>query len=160
MEALISNTQDVQGEKLRRAAKVAITRSNGDLLILWRSLGDEHRPGGADFPGGGLELRESPVQGALREVWEETAIQLDKSDLHFVGRFTKPLSEPDNPTKEIESTVFRAYVDNPDVQLRRSEHHTYDWIPPLEVQRRGLLAASVSKTACLQAIIFEQAQSA
>jgi 8-oxo-dGTP diphosphatase len=34
------------------------------------------RPGGWDFPGGGLDFGEDPTQGIVREVTEETALQI------------------------------------------------------------------------------------
>lgn len=52
---------------------------------------DEHAPVWPDtwcFPGGGLEPGESPRDGAVRELEEETGIMLSPSALHDLGEFS------------------------------------------------------------------------
>jgi 8-oxo-dGTP pyrophosphatase MutT (NUDIX family) len=51
---------------------------------------DEHAPVWQDtwcFPGGGLEAGESPREGAVRELAEETGIAVAADDLHDLGEF-------------------------------------------------------------------------
>lgn len=51
---------------------------------------DEHAPVWPDtwcFPGGGLEAGETPRQGAVRELAEETGIEVAPDDLHDLGEF-------------------------------------------------------------------------
>jgi 8-oxo-dGTP pyrophosphatase MutT (NUDIX family) len=154
MEALILNTKTVREENKFQAAKVAITRRNGDLLILQRTLLDDYRPGGADIPGGEIEPGESALQAAIRETEEETTIVLSESRLKYVGTFTKQINEPGNPIKQIESTLYWAQEDDPFVDLRRNiEHQSFAWIAPEEALRRQIFSASISKTACLHMIL-------
>jgi len=40
-----------------------------------------------ELPGGGIELGELPVDGAVREVRQETGIVFSSHDLHWVGNF-------------------------------------------------------------------------
>ncbi len=51
---------------------------------------DEHAPVWPDtwcFPGGGLEVDETPRQGAVRELAEETGIEVPPGSLHDLGEF-------------------------------------------------------------------------
>lgn len=40
-----------------------------------------------ELPGGGIEMGELPVDGAVREVWQETGIAISLCDLLWVGNF-------------------------------------------------------------------------
>jgi len=60
--------------------KVAVV-VNRDQILLVKPLGVAQWT----FPGGGIKRRESPVEAAIRELQEETAIHLSQSDLHLIG---------------------------------------------------------------------------
>jgi 8-oxo-dGTP pyrophosphatase MutT (NUDIX family) len=77
----------------RRAARVVLV-DRADRVLLLRG-GDPARPGLRWWftPGGGLEADETPVQGAARELFEETGLQLPAADLgepvwHQVAEFS------------------------------------------------------------------------
>lgn len=59
-----------------QAAGIAIVTPDGRALFLKRAPGGDH-PGEWNFPGGGIDDRETAEQAALREVLEETGIGLD-----------------------------------------------------------------------------------
>ena len=51
---------------------------------------DEHAPAWPElwcFPGGGIEAHEGPVDGAVRELAEETGVRLAPQDLTDLGVF-------------------------------------------------------------------------
>lgn len=58
-----------------------IANDRGEVLILQRSQHDDVLPGYWDIPGGTLEDGEDPAQGAIREIQEETG--LDISEVHL-----------------------------------------------------------------------------
>jgi 8-oxo-dGTP pyrophosphatase MutT (NUDIX family) len=58
-----------------------IIKAEGKILLVKPWLGS----GVWDLPGGGLHLKEEPKAGALREVYEETGIELKKSELKSLG---------------------------------------------------------------------------
>jgi 8-oxo-dGTP pyrophosphatase MutT (NUDIX family) len=77
----------------RTAARVLLVDTGGRTL-LFRG-GDPARPGLRWWftPGGGLDAGETPVQGAARELLEETGLRVDPADLgepiwHQVTEFT------------------------------------------------------------------------
>lgn len=66
---------DVAGEPYQRVAAYALVTSGlGLLLTQFTAL--TNVAGEWGLPGGGLEPGESPVDGVLREVWEETGQQI------------------------------------------------------------------------------------
>lgn len=77
---------------LRSAARVLLIDGR-DRLLLFRG----RDPGRPDVPaywftvGGGLDPGESPVQGALREMYEETGLRLSAEDL--VGPVAEEVAE-------------------------------------------------------------------
>ena len=64
--------------KVEVATKVIILNEKNEVLFLLRSETDPHAPGTYDFPGGRLNLGETPLDGAKRETLEETGIILNE----------------------------------------------------------------------------------
>ena len=60
-----------------------ITNDKGEILILQRSKTDDVLPEYWDIPGGTLEDGEDPLVGAMREVKEETGIDIINPKLFF-----------------------------------------------------------------------------
>ena len=77
----------------RRAAVLALFDDHGPELRLWfirrAELGDKHS-GQVAFPGGHLELGETPQQAALRECYEE--IKVTSDCIEVIGVFDEVLS--------------------------------------------------------------------
>jgi 8-oxo-dGTP pyrophosphatase MutT (NUDIX family) len=65
----------------RRAARVLLVDAAGRTLLLHG--GDPARPGQRWWftPGGGLQAGETSVQGAARELFEETGLRVEPADL-------------------------------------------------------------------------------
>ena len=66
--------------RLNSRTRVLI-KAEGKVLLVKAWLGS----GVWDLPGGGLHPREDPIAGALREVYEETGIELRREALKSVG---------------------------------------------------------------------------
>jgi len=65
---------------MKRVASIAVVNRRKAILFLRRKDN-----GKWSMPGGHLNEGESPIDGAMRELWEETGIKASKSDLKFLG---------------------------------------------------------------------------
>ena len=70
-------------------AKTAVFNDEGKLLVMRRYADDPHRPGGADIPGGKIDEGEAIVDGALREMYEESGLTVIPAGLELVYATTK-----------------------------------------------------------------------
>ena len=73
-------------KKFRKSSGVII--KHGDEILLCKRSPEETLPNVWSIPGGGIENGESPGQAAIREVYEETHIELTKN-LELVGMVDK-----------------------------------------------------------------------
>lgn len=95
----------------------------GQFLILKRS---ENSPQGGLWtaaPGGKLELRETPLEAAIREIHEETGIARTNKQLTFIQTFYCRF-----PDIEYALHLFYSRLDEkPDVVIDPREHSDYAW---------------------------------
>lgn len=102
----------------RRSRVIIITRNKKVLLAKgWLSAGQWF------LPGGGLHRSENPEQGAIREVYEETGIQLEPEQLQKVseGRMS-------DHGLNFESIVFVVHLpDQPVLKPQKYEVSNLAW---------------------------------
>ncbi len=67
-------------------ARVIVQNSANEVLILKRSEGFSN-PGKYDLPGGKIDPGEQPIDGAIRELFEETGIKARVEDLQIVDSY-------------------------------------------------------------------------
>ncbi len=103
-------------------AKVVLWRDDHKILIMKRALDMPYRPGEFDIPGGKIEPGEDLIDGAIREVQEETGIRLEADHLELV--FADSGLRLDVPAAWL---FFMAKVSDPNVTAS-SEHTEYDWM--------------------------------
>ncbi len=112
--------------------RVMIICDNHVLLVKgWLSAGQWQ------LPGGGVHRHESARQGALREVREETGIQLDAADMWplYQGRVTDGMS--------FYMTAYSVMLSSrPVVQKQARELIDYAWVPITELSAKELTADS------------------
>jgi 8-oxo-dGTP pyrophosphatase MutT (NUDIX family) len=97
-----------------------------------------------DLPKGHVDVNESEVDCALRELSEETAIPPDAVELdrefRFVHRYTIPRVRGDLRPRLKELIVFLARLTR-ETKIHVTEHDGYrwfDWNPPHKIQRRTI----------------------
>ena len=121
-----------------------VIANRGRLLVLKRAPTMPYRPGSWDLPGGHLATGESTEECLLREVKEETA--LDVAIDRFLGIHTMRTEPYLQAIYACRLTVFQS------IALRPNEHVEYCWLTPFELEsfelipylaeilKRGLLA--------------------
>jgi 8-oxo-dGTP pyrophosphatase MutT (NUDIX family) len=98
---------------------------------------DEHAPAWPDlwcFPGGGLEEGEEPVDGALRELAEETGVVVHPDALTDLGRFE--LVTDDRGTFHFHAFVGRTTLNDRDVECHEGRQMVFvdpDALPDLDL---------------------------
>ncbi|MEU8527875.1 NUDIX domain-containing protein [Streptomyces sp. NPDC048629] len=99
----------------------AVVREDGRLLAIRRA--DNGR---WELPGGVLELTEAPEAGVVREVFEETGIQVEVDELTGVYK---------NTTRGIVALVFRCKPYG-GTERTSEESTAVDWLTPAEIEER------------------------
>lgn len=67
---------------------------NIEILFTRRSINLSHHPGQISFPGGRLEMNETPLEAAYREIEEEVGIK--GNHIEFLGSLSELYLEPSN----------------------------------------------------------------
>ncbi len=104
------------------SAKVIVHNEDGDVLLLRRSEASKNNPGKWEFPGGKLDPGESFVDGLLREVREETGL-----DINLKGSFGICESKLAKPP--VVYLVMEAEAKSGNIRLSH-EHSKFQWTPP------------------------------
>ena len=70
-------------------------RRSSEILEVWtqKRLDDGIYHGLLEFPGGGIEENESPLEAVVREVEEEVGIKVNPDSAEFMGTYSTFLSE-------------------------------------------------------------------
>ena len=103
----------------RKAVKALIV-DNDKILIVKRSKKDLYKPGVWELPGGKIKQNESLEQGLIREVKEETGINIEVLKHLNNQVFMK------NKETEIIMTTFLCKALTKDIILS-DEHEEYEW---------------------------------
>lgn len=102
-----------------QVACAVITRADGKILVARRSAGCRH-PGEWEVPGGHIEPGETPIQAAVREVKEETGL-----DVAIISRSGAPFPLRHNGGRGI---LMHAVVIGGPLSLDLTEHDAVRWV--------------------------------
>lgn len=143
--------------EVEEVATVAITSDEGDLL-----LGLRADDGKYTLPGGHLEDGETPKEAAVREVEEETGIEISEDDLDFLGSKTLEKGEHEITVHsfEVEDNDVASPLNDPDSEITKWERiNVVDGLPTkveenlhnddqdITLQLLGLQKSSMLRTA-------------
>lgn len=98
----------------------------GKLLVVRRTAEDDVLAGEWELPGGGVDPGETIEQGAIRELLEETNLEVDKILNTFNGFDYTTLKKP-----KARQINFKVTVKSGDIKL--TEHDMYRWIYVTEI---------------------------
>lgn len=111
-------------------SNVFLINSESKILVLRRTAEHPTRPLALDLPGGGLEIGEDFEQAAIREVKEETGLDIKLTDLEIVRH-----RKHDLPGRSLEGSVYKVKlpVGNAPIMLS-DEHDEYYWVKPSDLK--------------------------
>jgi len=70
-----------------REVAVWVINDNGEILIQKRSTNKRHAPNKYSICAGHIDIGEMPEDAAVRELFEETGIKIDKRELRYIDTF-------------------------------------------------------------------------
>lgn len=118
---------------IKVAVSALVQDGQGRILLIRRSDNGKY-----SVPGGGLEAGETVAQAVVREVREETGIEVDVTEL--VGVFSNPehvIAYDDGEVRQEFSICFRAQPIGG--KLRTSEESSeVEWVRPAELSERDI----------------------
>ena len=103
------------------AASAVVINKDNEILFLKRSEEDSFHPGEWDLPGGNLNTGESPEEGVVREVLEETGLSV------VVIKILNINSRLNKDSVRLYASYLCKIVGELDIQLS-SEHTEYMWL--------------------------------
>ena len=106
----------------KQAAKALIFNPAGQVLVLRRSATHPYVPYTYDLPGGELEAGETAAEGLVREIKEETHIELQKNELVEIDH-----NELDAFGRHYHVVLFVVELTHDPIVTLSSEHDTYGW---------------------------------
>jgi 8-oxo-dGTP diphosphatase len=103
-----------------RVIQKAIITYKGKILVIQRATDDDANPGIWDLPGGKIEHNEDPKDGLLREIFEETGLNVTNLRAAFTTSFN---------FKDIYAygVVYFAESSSDEIHLS-AEHKDHRWI--------------------------------
>jgi 8-oxo-dGTP diphosphatase len=100
-----------------------IIQKEDKILVLKRSVSDNHKPGAWETVGGGMDEPASPQEALRREIQEETGLEVEVKEPFNVFTFTKDTGE------FMVGITFICNYSSGEVALS-NEHSEYRWIKP------------------------------
>jgi 8-oxo-dGTP diphosphatase len=107
----------------KKNVSIVIIINNGKILVLKRAEGNRSYPGKWNFPGGGVELNEDIYAAAVREVSEESGLQIQQGNLIYLQR-------AETPTLILHIFITNKY--NGSVEIN-DESTDYSWVYPDDI---------------------------
>ncbi len=100
-----------------------IIRDGDKVLVTRRAPTVKYKPGHWDFPGGHLETGETPYENTVREIKEETGLEVKMLAIDHV--FTNMENVPEMQYFQI---LFNAEYVGGEITLHAREHDEYQWV--------------------------------
>ncbi|GAE90502.1 8-oxo-dGTP diphosphatase MutT [Acetivibrio straminisolvens] len=118
-------------KRIKVAAGVIV---NSGKVLITRRAPKENFAGGWEFPGGKIEINETPEQCLVRELKEELDIVVS------VGKFC---AEADYDYDDISINLIAYYCTIVEGEIRMSVHDKYKWIEISDLLKYELLPADI-----------------
>lgn len=109
-------------------------RKDNKILLLHRSDLKAYMPGKWDIPGGTLETGETPIDTVIREVKEETGIDIQINNIRYI--YTNKVELPFRQTIQL---IYDAEYIYGDIVINPLEHQNYKWVSIEEIEKHELI---------------------
>ena len=118
-----------------RAVGALIENGKGELLVVLRQK-DRPEPNVYGLIGGGIKFLETERNACVREIFEETGLKVDPSQLEFLKKYNKDWQSAGH---DIIFYLFRYKVNgsSPHITLNFDEAVSYLWETPEELYKRS-----------------------
>ncbi|WP_022870271.1 NUDIX hydrolase [Yaniella halotolerans] len=110
-----------------RVSAVVLSDSDGRIALVRK-----HHTRFFIFPGGKPEVNENGVATAVREVYEELGVPLDRTDLVHLGNYTTPAANETG--MELFSQVYQAGLPVDVPVIAQAEIDELIWVDPAEIR--------------------------
>lgn len=108
---------------------------NNKMLFLQRAHHSKYEPETWGAPAGKLEPNESPLEAAIRELYEETSIAIEPPMIQPIGTLYF-----EKPGGNYAYHMFKVTLsEEPSVQISPKEHHDYVWATHDELKNMNLM---------------------
>ncbi|MFE9391203.1 NUDIX domain-containing protein [Streptomyces sp. NPDC006784] len=129
-------------EPIRYTADVVAVRPDGCVLLIER--GWDPYEGRWALPGGHVDAGETSLAAAVRELAEETGVDVDPADLREIGTFDRPGRDP-RGRYSTDAYLVRVPADTPTVagdDARDACWWPLNDLPPLAFDHADIIAAA------------------
>jgi len=125
-------------EEIKKKTKVLVNGiiQNKDKILLIKRLSDEiDDPAEWEFPGGRLEFGEDPKDGVLREIKEETGLDVEYKYIYEIlnKEYTKP-----GKRVHLMRIIHLFETEQENVKLNPREHEDYKWVTKEEAKNMNI----------------------
>ncbi len=114
------------GKPFGLAVKAFVTDPQGRWLLIRRAASSKWYPGQWDLPGGKVDAGEDFAAALVREIAEETGLQVELQGLAGADEF-------EMPHVRVILIYMRASTPGGEVRVRSGEHEEARWVEPARV---------------------------
>ena len=107
----------------------ALIRKGEEYLVLKRSERNDYMPLKWDIPGGIVEMGETVEQAVIREVKEETGLEIVLNEVIYIYSNINQVPQ----RQDFQAVYDCLYIDGK-VDINQREHETYRWIKFSEIE--------------------------
>ncbi|MDD3475079.1 MAG: NUDIX domain-containing protein [Candidatus Dojkabacteria bacterium] len=104
------------------------------FLLIQRAPKDDSLPGFWELPSGGIDEGEDMETSVIREVKEESGIDISNENLKLVDSESYSFTKENGDIKNVTETTYLVSLDNTPEVILSDEHVNYQWVSLLELE--------------------------
>ncbi len=104
------------------------------FLLIQRAPKDDSLPGFWELPSGGIDEGENMETSVIREVKEESGIDISNEGLKLVDSESYSFTKENGDIKNVTETTYLVSLKNTPEVILSDEHVNYQWVSLLELE--------------------------